>query len=218
VSLLSREKSPDEFDVLLHGSGDHIDAIRGLHAQREAQRDQLYRDHHEVYQQFEHVRDELDILNSELHVLTDHSVALDASFDKFGYSARLRTTDSETASLNSNNAEEKHKDRTTNPLKFFRRPQIRQYFHKGLLWRSSKPGEVASFELFIDLVYVGVIDIIGETAAEHPSGLSLLHFVISFCIGWKIWSDMTSIINWFEIEDIFQRICVAFYLYVASWL
>jgi hypothetical protein len=164
-----------------------------------------------VYKKFEHVRDELDVLNSELHILTDHSVALDASFDKFGYSAHLRTTDSETASINST-AEEKHRDRTTNPLKFFRRPQIRQYFHKGLLWRSSKPGEVASFELFIDLVYVGVIDHIGEKAAEHPSGLSLLHFVIAFSIGWKIWADVTAIINWFDIDDIFQRICVAFYL------
>jgi len=68
-------------------------------------------------------------------------------------------------------------------LKFFRRPTIRQYFHKGLLWRSSESGEVASFELFIDLIYVGVIDIIGEKALEDPDGLSLLQFVIVFCIG-----------------------------------
>lgn len=198
--------------MLLHGSGEHIEAIRTLHATRQSERESLFRNHEDVYKQFEHIRDELDVLNAELHVLTDHSVALDASFDKFGYSAHLRTTDdSETASLNSN-AEEKHRDRTTNPLKFFKRPQVRQYFHKGLLWRSSKPGEVASFELFIDLVYVGVIDVIGEQAAEHPSGLSLLHFIITFCIGWKIWSDMTAIINWFDIEDIWQRICVAFYL------
>ena len=89
---------------------------------------------------------------------------------------------------------------------------MRQYFHKGLLWRSSKHGEVASFELFLDLVYVGVIDIIGERAVEHPDGLSFLHFVIVFSIGWKIWSDMTNVINWFDIDDIFQRISVAFYL------
>lgn len=179
------------------------------------------------------MREDLDILNAELHTLTDHAVALDANvrplslsiflavechlsngalrtsmsgpnsfwflsftayrsltspqFDKFGYSAHLRTTDAETASLSS---DAPHLDRSTNPLKFFRRPQVRQYFHKGLLWRSSKHGEVPAFELFIDLVYVGVIDVIGERAAENPSGLALLHFIITFSISWKVWSDM----------------------------
>ena len=82
---------------------------------------------------------------------------------------------------------------------------VRQYFHRGLLWRSSKAGEVASFELFVDLVYVGVIDIVGEKATEHPDGLSLIQFVIIFCIAWKIWADLTMVINHFEIDDIFQR-------------
>jgi hypothetical protein len=59
---------------------------------------------------------------------------------------------------------------------------------------------------------VGVIDIVGEKAAEHPNGLSLLHFAIIFCIAWKIWADLTMWINYFEIDDIFQRICVVFYL------
>lgn len=193
---------------VLHGSPEHIDAVRSLHEHHETQQNQLKVEHSDVFEKFDHVRTELDLLNAELHMLTgmpialvldilltgsDHSVALDASFDKFGYSAHLRTTDdSETSSLNSehSSAQQKHQDRSTNPLKFFRRPQVRQYFHKGLLWRSAKAGEVASFELFLDLVYVGVIDIIGERAVEHPDGLSLLHFVIMFSIGWKIWSDM----------------------------
>lgn len=114
-------------------------------------------------------------------------MSLDASFDRYGYSAHLRTKDedSETASLHSDHpsASDKHADRSVEALRFLRRPTVRQYFHKGLLWRSAKAGEVASFELFVDLVYVGVIDIIGETAVEHPNGLSLLHFVIVFSIG-----------------------------------
>lgn len=123
----------------------------------------------------------------ELHNLTSHAVSLDASFDRYGYSAHLRTKDedSETTSLHSDHpsASDKHADRSVEALRFLRRPVVRQYFHKGLLWRSAKAGEVASFELFVDLVYVGVIDIIGETAVEHPDGLSLLHFVIVFSIG-----------------------------------
>lgn len=38
-------------------------------------------------------------------------------------------------------------------LKLFKRPVIKQYFHKGLLWRSSEASEVMSFELFFDLLY-----------------------------------------------------------------
>ena len=204
-----------DFDLILHGSPEHHDAIRDLHAHHQTEHNKLKEEHPRVFEKFEHVRNELDTLNAELHMLTDHSVALDASFDKFGYSAHLRTKDdSETSSMQSehSNAAKKAQDRTANPLKFFKRPVVRQYFHKGLLWRSSRHGEVPSFELFIDLVYVGVIDIIGEKAVEHPSGLSLLHFVIVFSIAWKIWSDMTNIINWFDIDDIFQRVCVAFYL------
>ena len=211
----STTESLEDFDLLLHGSPEHHDAIRDLHSHHQKEHEKLREEHPQVYEKFEHVRNELDVLNAELHMLTDHSVALDASFDKFGYSAHLRTKDdSETSSLHSehSNAAQKAQDRTANPLKFFKRPVVRQYFHKGLLWRSARHGEVPSFELFIDLVYVGVIDIIGEKAIEHPSGLSLLHFVIVFSIGWKIWADMTNVINWFDIDDIFQRICVAFYI------
>lgn len=39
---------------------------------------------------------------------------------------------------------------------------VRQYFHKGLLWRASDVEEVASYELFVDLLYVGIIAIVGD--------------------------------------------------------
>ena len=192
------ETKDDEFDVLLLGSPEHLDAIQSLHAEHSSQQEKLKEEYSEAFEQFETVRNQLDILNDELRLLTDHSVALDASFDKFGYSAHLRTKDhSETSSLNEDQSGlmTKHDDRAANPLKFFKRPQIRQYFHKGLLWRSSRPGEVASFELFIDLVYVGVIDAVGEVAVEHADGLSFLHFMIIFAIAAKVWTDMTMIVS-----------------------
>ena len=153
----------------------------------EKRRDDLKERHGDIYSDIENVKSELDSLAAELHHLTAHAVSLDASFDRYGYSAHLRTKDedSEVSSLHSDHpsASEKHADRSLEALKFIRRPVVRQYFHKGLLWRSSKAGEVASFELFVDLVYVGVIDIIGETAVEHPGGLALLQFIIVFSIG-----------------------------------
>lgn len=82
-------------------------------------------------------------------------------------------------------------------MKFWKKPVVRQYFHKGLLWRASDLEEVQSFELFVDLLYVGIIDIIGENTAEHPDGFGLLKFMITFTIGWKMWTDLTLVISWF---------------------
>jgi hypothetical protein len=213
---LLREKSLEEFEVILHGSAEHLEAVRQLHAHHESKRDDLKQRHGDLYSDIENVKSELDALSAELHRISAHSVSLDASFDRYGYSARLRTKDedSENASIHNDHpsAVDRHKDRSAEAIKFIKRPTVRQYFHKGLLWRSAKAGEVASFELFVDLVYVGVIDIIGEKAIEHPSGLSLLQFVIVFCIAWKIWADLTMIINHFEVDDIFQRLNVIFYL------
>ena len=106
----------------------------------------------------------------------------------------------------------KHEDRSTEALKFWRRPTIRQYFHKGLLWRSSQKGEVFSFELFMDLIYVGVIGIVGDKTAEVPTGRNLIEYIILMCISYKIWNDATMIVNWFDIDDISQRLSVLFYI------
>ncbi len=87
---------------------------------------------------------------------------------------------------------------------------MRQYFHKGLLWRASETTEVASFELFIDLLYVGILAVSGDHAAEEPSATELLHFSITFIMSWKIWSDVVLIISWFETDDIRQRVSIMF--------
>ena len=50
----------------------------------------------------------------------------------------------------------------------------------------------------------------GDHAAEDPTGYELLRFSITFIMSWKIWSDLTLIISWFETDDIAQRISVMF--------
>jgi low temperature requirement protein LtrA len=97
-------------------------------------------------------------------------------------------------------------------MRFYQKPIVRQYFHKGLLWRAKEAQEVASYELFIDLFYVGIIAITGDTAAEHPSGESLLRFVITFIMGWKFWSDISLLISWFDSDDVLRRCSVLFIL------
>lgn len=62
----------------------------------------------------------------------------------------------------------------------------------------TEPGHNGGVQLFVDLLYVGIIEVNGESAAEHPSGAALLRFCITFILGWKIWTDFTLTISWFE--------------------
>ncbi|KAI9716559.1 MAG: hypothetical protein M1812_005290 [Candelaria pacifica] len=224
-------QSTEDFDLYIHGSPEHLDTIREVHAHHEQLREDLRQKHGDVYDEFENVRVELDALSQELHLLSDHGVSLDANFSKYGYSAHLRGwikassggktgtrggDDSPDASIHTGpsstpdshdwDAERKRGVR----MKFWKRPIVRQYFHKGLLWRASETEEVASFELFVDLLYVGIIAINGDNAVEFADGKSLLRFCITFILSWKLWSDLTMIISWFETDDMFQRLCVMF--------
>lgn len=97
-------------------------------------------------------------------------------------------------------------------MKFYRKPVIRQYFHKGLLWRAQEAQEVGSYELFVDLLYVGIIAISSEVAVHEATGQALLQFVITFVLGWKFWSDIAVIIGWFDADDIVRRLTVLFIL------
>lgn len=152
-------------------------------------------------------------------MMSDHTVQLDANFSKYGYSAHLRTRDSpnhsSAASLADSEGHEKHvwEDKnSTQFMRFWKKPIVRQYFHKGLMWRASETQEVASYELFVDLFYVGIIEIASERATEDAIGDELLTFVITFIIGWKFWQDLTAYIAWFDSDDIVRRLSVLFWL------
>ncbi|KAM3077358.1 hypothetical protein ACMFMG_006708 [Clarireedia jacksonii] len=211
------------FDLVINGSPEHLDALRRAHSHHESKRQALRDKHGDAYDEFESVRGELDALVSDLHMLTDHAVALDASFSKYGYSAHLRTYDdgsnpqSSASSISGYHHPDDHekKDwdaerRNGRIMKLYKKPTVRQYFHKGLLWRASEITEVESFELFVDLLYVGVLAINGDHAAENATGYELLRFVITFIMSWKIWNDLTVLISWFETDDIIQRVSIMF--------
>lgn len=83
----------EPFDLVIQGSPEHLEALRKAHSHYDSQREMLRAKHGDDYDEFENVRAELDNLSSELHQLTDHAVALDANFSKYGYSAHLRTYD-----------------------------------------------------------------------------------------------------------------------------
>lgn len=247
---LSTIQKDQPFDLVINGSPEHLDALRTAHSHHESKRQALKDKHGDAYDEFENVKSELDVLGSELHMLTDHSVALDANFSKYGYSAHLRTYDdgsehtSRASSLYHGPDDHEKKDwaaekRKGRIMKLYKKvksnndmniehslilfpsslytdklttlqPTVRQYFHRGLLWRASGTTEVASFELFVDLLYVGILAINGDHASESPTGYELLRFVITFIMSWKIWSDLALIISWFETDDIAQRVSILF--------
>ncbi|KAI4946479.1 hypothetical protein J4E91_007167 [Alternaria rosae] len=214
---LSNANEKEDFDLVIHGSPEHIEALRHTHAHHTAHHRQLHQDHGTLAQEFERVIRDLDTLSTELHMLTSHAVQLDANFSKYGYSAHLRTKEdsSSTDSLadSSFDKETWHSDRSRGTaIHFYQKPIVRQYFHKGLLWRAKEAQEVASYELFIDLFYVGIIAITGDSAAEHPTAQSLLRFAITFIMGWKFWTDIGVLVSWFDSDDVIRRVSVLFLL------
>ena len=126
--------------------------MREIHAFHEDKRHQLRSQHGQIYDEFELVKSELDSLADELLHLSDHGVALDANFSKFGYDAHIskdegrfcaerkplihggigtRDPDSSTSSL-SGDRSSSHRDwdaerRNGQALKFWRKPTVRQY-------------------------------------------------------------------------------------------
>lgn len=216
--ILPNIEPDDNFEIHLHGSVEHLEAVREIHAHHEERRIHLRTKHGDIYDEIEHVKMDLDALADELHHLTDHGVLLDANFSKFGYDATIRTKDPDSSSSslsNDRSSHEGHRDwnaerRKGQALKFWKKPTVRQYFHKGHLWRSSEVEEVASFELFVDLLYVGIIAVVGDNAAQDATGFGLLRFAVTFILGFKMWSDLTLLVSWFETDDVFQRILVLF--------
>jgi hypothetical protein len=208
---LARSHQDHEFDVYISGTPEHLDAVRQAQQHHEARRDELRDQHKDVYERFADVHAELDMLSNELERVTTHGVSLEAHFSKFGYNAHIKSYDDEESPSASGSATPRSSrvgsrnslDRSSSksrssgdvekgyatPLKLFKLPAVRQYWHKGIIWRASGSEEVQSFELFVDLLYVGIIAINGDAASEHATGLSLLKFVITFTLSWKIWND-----------------------------
>jgi len=86
----------EPFDLVIAGSPEHLEHLRHVHSHYDERREMLRVKHGPDYDEFENVRAELDQLSSELHMLSDHAVQLDANFSKYGYSAHLRTYDDHT--------------------------------------------------------------------------------------------------------------------------
>jgi hypothetical protein len=169
--------NPDvQIEIVLHGSEEHQKYLRESQAHHEQRREELRLRHGPAFDEWENVHAQLDAVSAALERLEDQTSMLNANFSKFGYDAQLRTYDgddaseeamtprrgsgpssraaSRAASLGGDSSRSDWEDRIGGEtIKLFKRPVIKQYFHKGLLWRASNETEVMCFELFFDLLY-----------------------------------------------------------------
>ncbi|RSL65072.1 hypothetical protein CEP53_003828 [Fusarium sp. AF-6] len=206
-----------QVEVVLHGSSEHCNYLRETRDHHEGRRAKLREQHGPAFDEWEDVQNQLDTFNSEIDRLSTNTNGLSANFNKFGYGAELRTyKDDETPDVDTSMSDSVSiasswsQARLGETTKLFKKPVIKQYFHKGLLWRASENTEIMAIELFFDLLYVGIIHINGEHVWAEPTGKELLRFAITFIMSWKIWADVTLVLSWFETDDVFTRLEILF--------
>ncbi|KAI9723455.1 MAG: hypothetical protein M1828_004185 [Chrysothrix sp. TS-e1954] len=217
---LTRQERHD-IDVFLHGSDQHIEFLQSLEEHHQSQRALLRDRHGDAYHEVEHVLQASANLSKELEYARNQGVNLEMNFNKYGYDSHLRThngsgVQSSASSLSGEGKASKSdwiaQRSQGRSMSLFVKPILRQYHHNGLLWRSQEPEETASYELFLDLVYVGIIAISGDSAAAAATGKSLLRFLVTIVMSYKIWFDLGNIIGWFDADDIGRRLFVMFIL------
>jgi hypothetical protein len=161
-NLRKKYGSQDEIqvEVVLHGSTEHCNYLRETRDHHEGRRAKLRERHGPAFDEWEDVQSQLDTFNSELDRLSTNTNGLSANFNKFGYGAELRTyNDDETPDLDTSTsdtvsiASSWSQARLGETTKLFKKPVVKQWFHKGLLWRASENTEIMAIELFFDLLY-----------------------------------------------------------------
>ncbi|KAK5997012.1 hypothetical protein PT974_02361 [Cladobotryum mycophilum] len=208
-----------QVEIVVHGSTEHGEYLRQSRDHHEDRRKRLREQHGPAFEEWERIHNQLNKVNSELERLENQSTGLHGNFSKFGYDAALRTYSDEDHIMASSHASISEKsidtanygaERRGETTKLFKRPVVKQWFHQGLLWRASEQTEIMAIELFLDLLYVGIIHSNGEHMAEDPTGHELLRFVITFIMTWKIWTDITTTLSWFETDDVVTRMEILF--------
>jgi hypothetical protein len=151
-----------QIEVVVQGSAEHCNYLRQAQDLHASQRAKLRERHGAAFDEWEDVHNRLTRVMTELDRLQNQTSGLNANFSKFGYGAELRTYDGDTPGLSpqdsrarrpSGNAGGGGEERLGETVKLFKKPVVRQWFHRGLLWRASAQTEIMAVELFFDLIY-----------------------------------------------------------------
>ncbi|RSH88423.1 uncharacterized protein EHS24_000968 [Apiotrichum porosum] len=88
------------------------------------------------------------------------------------------------------------------------KPVIRQWIQGGKLYREPSAREVPRFELFFDLLFVGIIHQLAESAIEEPGGIAVARFILTFYPSWSIWEEARRYSNQSGTDDLVHRVWV----------
>lgn len=91
---------------------------------------------------------------------------------------------------------------------WFIRPHALNYFKDGVLFRTKGERGSSRTELFLDLLYVGLIANLAGEASEDASGLALLKYVLFFLPIWVVWADIKDFTNYYYNEDLSQKLYI----------
>ncbi|KAJ6591104.1 hypothetical protein DFH09DRAFT_193521 [Mycena vulgaris] len=88
------------------------------------------------------------------------------------------------------------------------RPVLHQWLQNGKLYREAGDQQSSRFELFFDLLFVGMVHQVSEAAAEEPTGIGFAKYVLTFAPAFSIWGDVRDIANQFANDDVTQRVYI----------
>lgn len=176
IPTLRKQHSESFADVVEHGSDAHINYLRQVHSHHEGRRDEMRARLGDAASEWEETHRQLNSVSMELEKLARRESALEHNFDKFGYNKNLRTYDgvlgdgggvgggsgtaaaaasgvSTPGDLEANGDGEKTRHVRGDSTKLFKMPVVRQWFHRGNIWRAAGQTEIMAIELFFDLLY-----------------------------------------------------------------
>jgi hypothetical protein len=93
-----------------------------------------------------------------------------------------------------------------NFTEFANRPILHQWFQNRKIYREARERVSSRFELFFDLLFVGIVHQLAESAAEQPNGLGLTRFILTFALAFSVWGDVRDLGNQFGNDDVTQRV------------
>lgn len=91
---------------------------------------------------------------------------------------------------------------------WFKRPHALNFFKDGILYRTKGERTSTKTELFLDLLYVGIIANLAGEASENASGIALLKYVLFFLPTWVVWADIKDFTNYYYNEDLSQKLYI----------
>ncbi len=82
---------------------------------------------------------------------------------------------------------------------------------------------IGRFELFIDLIWVGIISNLAENFSDHAFGTDssstigpdIIEFILLFLISWRVWKDLQVFMTKYQTNDLVHRFFVVWIIILA---